>query len=180
MSLPGFAALQIDCPVRETHRLLSWNQKKDLLGSNRRGQAGVGGMNLHGCMEKMLGYAVQQVMQNTFFGGQGGLSNLKIFDKKPASAMENLALARQQLGLPALADQQTNAPAQLSIASMNPTAAQSSSAAAQPCIGNSASAAQQSMQAADPTSAVHPSPAADSALLAPKPLCRPRLPCMTS
>ena len=97
MSLPGFAALQIDCPVRETHRLLSWNQKKDLLGSNRRGQAGVGGMNLHGCMEKMLGDAVQQVMQNTFFGGQGGLSNLKIFDKKPASAMENLALARQQL-----------------------------------------------------------------------------------
>ena len=170
MSLPGFAALQIDCPVRETHRLLSWNQKKDLLGSNRRGQAGVGGMNLHGCMEKMLGDAVQQVMQNTFFGGQGGLSNLKIFDKKPASAMENLALARQQLGLPALADQQTNAPAQLSIASMNPTAAQSSSAAAQPCIGNSASAAQQSMQAADPTSAVHPSPAADSAPASPQTL----------
>ena len=129
MNLPGYAALQIDCPVRETHRLLSWNQKKDLLRSNRRGQAGVGGMNLHGCMKKMLGDAVQQVMRNTFFGGQG---NLKIFDKKPASAMENLALARQQLGLPALADQQTNAPAQLSLASMNPTTAQSSSAAAQP------------------------------------------------
>ena len=149
MHLPGYAALQIDCPVRETHRLLSWNQKKELVSPNRRGRAGVGGMNLHGCM------------QNTFFGGQGGLANLKVFDKKPASAMENLALARQQLRLPALGDRRTNAPAQLSLASTNPNTAQSSSAAAQPCIANSGSSAEQIMQA-DPTSAASPSRAAEA------------------
>ena len=60
-------------------------------------------------MVKMLGDAMQHMMQNAFGGGQNGLTNLKVFDKKPASAMDQLALARQQLGLPALPD---HAPAQ--------------------------------------------------------------------
>ena len=156
LNLPGYASLQNECPVRETHRLLSWNQRKELASSSRRGQASLGGMNLHGCMEKMLGDAMQHMMQNAFGGGQNGLTNLKVFDKKPASAMDQLALARQQLGLPALPD---HAPAQPGLPNIHTTAGDTSPAAgAQPshAIVPAQAAITNTTPAGDPMLAIAP------------------------
>ena len=74
MSLPGFVALQNDCPVRETHRLLSWNQRKKMCTPGRRGQGhGCGNMatdmNMGMSMDRMVGEAVSTWCEAVFWAG---------------------------------------------------------------------------------------------------------------